>query len=252
MEDVLLEFPFQYDTLTGKVEHTDLTDVDRAVAGFFQGVIGSLTVTDDERAENQEFARFSRRDRKAKLYAGDFDDPQTFLRKLASHVGGDIKSQRNELLPTCYVSRIPSLAFADGSDYVDIPQCAELTNEQGESYAVLNKSFVKLNYVVTGVAWSKPTLMRLMLGLMMWIRHTKQGRQHTFKAKTTLAGAPVEVAVSILSKKDALGQAVEIPHDESRVVAMSLDFEVVAEVYEAEELVRQQGRGELVQGAYIE
>jgi hypothetical protein len=33
---------------------------------------------------------------------------------------------------------------------------------------------------------------------------------------------------------------------------MSLDFEVVAEVYEAEELVRQQGRGELVQGAYIE
>lgn len=38
---------------TGLTEHTDLEDVDRAVAGFFKAVVSSLVVTDTERRETK-------------------------------------------------------------------------------------------------------------------------------------------------------------------------------------------------------
>ena len=252
MEDeVIAEFDFSYDSFTGATEHVNLTDIDRAVAGFFQHVVNTLTVTDIERDENQEFARFCDRPKNRKLYAGKFKDPEHFVRTLASKLGKDIHSDRKELLPACYISRDNSLTFADGNDYKDATDVARLSNSSGP-YAQLNHSFLKLSYTVTGVAWTEPTLTRLMLGLMMWLRHTKAGRPHTFNAKTMIANAPIECLVSVGSKKDAIGEGVEIPVDTSRIVAMSVMFEITAEVYEAEEIMRVKAKSQLMGGGQIE
>ena len=54
---MLLDFTEETIVPTGVVEHTDLTDIDRAVARFFMGVVDSLVVTDAERPENDNERR---------------------------------------------------------------------------------------------------------------------------------------------------------------------------------------------------
>ncbi len=249
--DFFLEFPCYRDEHTGMVEITDLTDIDRAVSSFIQGLFGVMTVTDVDRPENKEFARYADRGDKYKLFYGQFDDPNDFLSKVAAKIGIDIDKKRNAILPTAYISRDPSISFADGSDYVDATNIDQLANDNGV-YATVNQSFVKLNYTVTGVAWSRPTLERMMLGLMLWLRHAKKGRKHTFTAKTMLAGAQVESTISVLSRKEVVGDVVEIPREQNRIVAMSVSLEVVAEIYEAEEVVRNIGAVQVVGAVPLE
>ena len=59
-DESIIELPFSSKRFTGEVEHTELTDIDRAVGSFFQSVVHSLIVTDKARKENQEFARNDR------------------------------------------------------------------------------------------------------------------------------------------------------------------------------------------------
>ncbi|CAH0543013.1 hypothetical protein [Vibrio marisflavi] len=252
MSDILSDFSILCDEVfSGKTEHTDLTDIDRAVAGFFQHVIDTLTVTDTKRKENQEFARFVDRDKSTKLYTGRFTDPNHFLQKLVGKLGDKVKNERNHVLPTSYITRDQSLVFSDGSDYTDMTQSATLNTESGEAYAYLNKSFLKLNYELTVIAWSEPALIRIMLGIMMWLRHTKNGRQHVFKAKTMIAGAPVESAITITSPRDVTSSVVDLSLDETRLVGMSASFEVAVEVFEAEEVTQSIGTLALDEGGLI-
>lgn len=238
----LIEFPFHYTEFTGAVEHTELTDIDRAVGSFFQEVLDTLAVVDGARKENQEFARFCQKPKQAKLYGGEFLNPQEFLQKLTAKTGAQVKTERNELLPAAYITRDPVISFPMGDAYVDITGCGELCREStGEPFARINKSFVTLAYTVTAVAWNKSTLQRMALGVMMWTRHQKQGRKHVFQAKTKLAGTPMPINIELTAMKDAMAEPAEIDHESTRLYASTIRFEVIAELYEAEELVRKQG-----------
>jgi hypothetical protein len=241
------------DIYTGMTEHTDLEDVDRAVAGFFKAVVSSLVVTDTARPENKEFARFVDRPSNRKIYMGSTPDTQTFVRKLVKKLGqGENAIPRNELLPAVLISRDPGFTFADGTDYTDLTHYAAMTNDSSEIYAHVNKSFVKMTYTIKAVAWNRPTLNRLALGLMMWIRHTKQGLKHTFQAKTMLAGAPLTVNVSIEGRREAALMPEEFDFEENRVLTLPFSVEVVAEVFEAEQVVRTPILVDLMEGDLIE
>lgn len=238
---------------TGLTEHTDLEDVDRAVAGFFKAVVSSLVVTDTERRENKEFARFAERPSNRKIYMGSAPDTQQFVRKLVAKLGsGENAIPRNELLPAVLITREPGFTFADGMDYGDLTGHGELKNQAEEAYANVNKSFVKLNYTIKAVAWNRPTLNRLALGMMMWIRHTKQGLKHTFQAKTMLAGVPLNVAISVEGRREAALEPEEFDFESNRVMALPFSVEVVAEVYEAEELIQKPIVVDLMEGDFIE
>ncbi len=253
MTELINSFELQSKLFTGKVEHTDLTDIDRAIAGFFQNVVHSLTVTDSDRVENQEFARFADRPAKVKVFSGNVEGEEDFIRKLvAKYCGGDEARARNEILPACYITRDPSFAFADLGEYVDVQAVGSLSNEEGEIYATINKSFLRLTYTLTAVAWSKPTLTRLMLGIMMWLRHTKSGRQHVFEAKTMIAGSPIVSTLSVEGRREAMGESGDIVLTETRLVSNRVTFDVIAEVYEAEEVVCTPVRFDLLGGDQVE
>ncbi len=253
MSELIGNFELNSQVFTGKVEHTDLTDIDRAVAGFFQGLVHSLTVTDTARVENQEFARFADREAKVKVFSGRVDSEEDFIRKLvAKYCGGDNARARNEILPACYVTREPSFAFTELGDYVDVKDVARLSNADGKTYATVNKSYLRMTYTLTAVAWSKPTLARLMLGVMMWLRHTKQGRQHTFEAKTMLAGAPLTSSISIEGRREGIGENGDVSLDETRLVSNRVTFDVIAEVFEAEEVTNTVVSLDLLGGGQLE
>lgn len=242
----IIELPFLYADYCGAVEHTELTDIDRAVASFFQTVINSLVVVDTTRRENSEFARFVARDKQSKLYAGTFESPQDFLTKLTAKTGKQVSSERNELLPVAYISRDPALTFVSDAADIDATNMGELTNEEtGEVYATVNKSFVVMQYSINILAWSKETLSRIAFGLMMWTRHKKSGRPLVFQAESRIAGAPVQLNIKLSGADSVMGEPIEISLNESRLYGLTLRFDFTSEIYEAESLTMRQGRIEV-------
>lgn len=251
-DSILIQFPYQYREFTGAVEHTELTDIDRAVGSFFQGVLDTLHVVDRARKENEEFARFCDKPRQHKLFGGEFLSPQDFLQKLTSKTGKQIKAERNELLPSAYITRDPVISFPTGDAYIDITGYGELHTSDGKPYAAVNKSFVTLAYTLTAVAWNKSTLARMALGVMMWTRHQKKGRKHVFQAQTKLAGSPMSINIELTAMKDAMAEPAEIDHENTRLYASTIRFEVISEIYEAEALTEKTGRIEVGGGVAIE
>lgn len=234
--ELVLDFNQPYDIFTSQIEHTDFVDIDRAVSGFIKGLVNQLVVTDGDRSENKEFARFVERSDKYKVYRGHEAEPSLFVRKLVGKFcqgkAGDLK--RNEVLPAVLVTRDPSFAFVEGGEEIDLLGCGELADSEGNVYARINKSFVSLTYTVLAVAWNEATLYRLVVGIMMWLRHDKAGRQHVFKAKTRLAGVDLDMTVAIKNRKDIVVSPQAFEFEENRLVSMPITIEVKAEVFEAE------------------
>lgn len=250
-DEILFDFPIPVTSYSGEVEHTDLVDVDRAVSGFIKMVVNSLVVTDTERTENKEFARLVERDANSKVFFGESQDPSSFARQLVSKFVSKGKKERHAILPAVLVSRDPTIMFADSGEYIDLTGAAELSGSNG-TYAMLNKSFLTLTYNLLFVAWSRPTLDRLALGLLMWLRHTKSGRKHVFSAKTKLAGSPMQLKIAIKARKDASIAGQEFDFEGSRLVSAQVTIEVVAEMYEAEGVGVVTGRAEVMGAEHVE
>lgn len=149
------------------------------------------------------------------------------------------------------MSRDPTIMFSDLGEYDDVSGVGELFGDSG-AYATLNKSFLNLTYNVLLVAWNRPTLDRLAVGLLMWLRHTKQGRKHVFEAKTKIAGSPVQLKIAVKGRKDASIEGQEFDFEGSRSVSAQIAIEVTAEVYEAEAINLVEGRAVVTGGDHVE
>ncbi|HIF9321691.1 TPA: hypothetical protein ACX6QP_002188 [Photobacterium damselae] len=242
MFDELITLNFNdYDEIAGgAIEYTDLTDIDTAVANMFGRHIHRMVVVDGTRKENKEFDGFQKRDITQKFHIGQFDDPFSFLKKLLSKTPDDATANPNKnrstMLPCCYLYRDLSVGFCDGSDYVDIPDFAELKNEKGDVYAIVSKSFMKINYTISSMAWNKPTASRLGIGLAMYLRKNKRDRPHVLKAKSMIAGAPVVLNIEINEPQMVAGDPIDVTFNENRAFGNTFMFEVIAEVLEAREV----------------
>lgn len=227
----MIEFAIEKLNETGKIEYTDLTDIDRSVACFFGSMLDSMTIADLDRNENKEFDSFVKKPVYEKLYISQFDDTYSFLEKLAAKTNDDKK--RKNLLPCCYISRDPSISYCDGSDYVDMPDYATLVKPTGEPFANVSKSFTKLNYTITSLTWNSSTASRLAVGISMFLRKNKKGRPHTFTAKSMIAGTAVILNVEINQPALVVGSPIGASFSNTRLFGNSFMFEVIAEVLEA-------------------
>lgn len=218
---------------TGIVEYTDLSDIDTGLQNYFGRILGAMVVTDTSRKQNREFVDFQKRPLKEKLYVGQFDSPEEFIQKLAKSTQS--QAQTAKLLPACYISRGMDVTYCDGDDYPDLTYHGELHRPGGqEPYAIVSKSFVKLTYTLTTLTWNKETCSRIALGLSMWTRHMKSDRGRSFQIKSMIAGAPVRPTVELNQPRLAVGTSIPVSFSESRLYGVSFDFEVIAEVYEAQ------------------
>ncbi|MEC6832972.1 hypothetical protein VXS06_14490 [Photobacterium toruni] len=231
MNNKLFDFEIKSHEETGIIEYTDLTDIDRAMAKFWSGVLDMMTVTDTVRQENREFVSFMKKPVNEKIYAGQFDDPYSFMRHVVA-----TKPNFKTMLPCCYLSRDPSITYCDGTDYVDLIDFATITDKNGNDTAIVTKSFLKLNYTITSLCWDKSTAGRLGLGISMFLRRNKMKRPHVFKAKSMIAGTPVELHIEINQPALITGTPIDISFTENRIVGHSFTFEVIAEVLEAKSI----------------
>lgn len=241
-----LDFSIKSVEPTGQVEHTDLTDIDRAVGSFILGIVERFEITDRKRKENTEFVSFIERPRETKVYSGIFDSHTEFLQKLSSKVqkesksdaGGEKVMERNNMLPVIYVGRDMTFSYNSTDGYVDQTWFQTLTgeNEAGKTVEIgkLNKSYPRLTYNVNVLAWNKSTIARLATGITMWLRHTKKGRKHTFTARTEIAGIPVDLNVSVESARDITGFPVPIVMNEERLWGQTFAIEFTSEFLEVE------------------
>lgn len=228
----MISFEFDKSVPTGRVETTDLTDIDRAVGSYFRKALAELVVTDKARPENREFSDFERKDINHKLFAGQFDDPQEFVSKLVAK-SPDASKERSQLFPVCYISRDPAISFTDGSDYADITHYGDIRNADGTIKAVVNKSFAKFNYSINALAWDKATIGRMGLGIAMFARHQMAFRGRHIEAKTMIAGTPTTLNLELNIPRDAIGEPISASYQENRLNGVSFSFEVIAEVLEA-------------------
>lgn len=212
---------------TGFSEVTDLTDIDKAVAKVIGKALQTMVVTDTKRKTNSEFYRFTQKPMKEKLMIGQFDDVNTFVSTFAGS-----ETPRNSIFPIVYLYRDSSIVFADGTDYKDIMYQAEIMDNNGNKTANIHKSFVKLTYTVTALAWEKSTSDRLGLNLAMWLRHMKN-TERSFTAKTMIAGAAVELKGEINGQRDTMTSSVTMPYSETKLNGQSIMIEVTTETLEA-------------------
>ncbi|HBN6266141.1 TPA: hypothetical protein L3N15_004122 [Vibrio parahaemolyticus] len=245
---MILDFDFAFKKLepSGLVEHTDLTDIDRAVAAFLLRVICSFTITDRARKENKEFAQFIDRADNTKLCLGIFDSHEDFLKKWSAEcqkrskakVGDETKTQRDDMLPVFYVGRDLTFVYNETDGHNDETWCETLYDDPDAENPVtlgkVNKSYPRLTYNVTVLAWEKSTISRLATGVTMWLRHTKLGRKHTFSADTIIAGAPMQLGVSVEGARDITGMPVPVDFGESRIWGQSFAIEFTSEFVEVE------------------
>ncbi|UTM60425.1 hypothetical protein L4174_023870 (plasmid) [Photobacterium sp. CCB-ST2H9] len=224
---------------SGPVEHTDFTDINRAVATFAGGVLNALVITDTERKENQEFARFANKSIREKLFLGRFEDAQSFIQEVAAKRKsipgkGEKEPDIRSLLPACHIYRETEFSFTEGDDYQDLTGFGELSGDSGNVFASINKSFVKLTYTLVVLSWNRETADRIALGFSMWLRHTKKGRKHVFSAQTKIASASIRSTIEVNTPRNIspLSEVVDI--NKQRVFGYRISFDVIAEVYEAE------------------
>ena len=241
-------------TPSGPVEHTDLTDIDRAVASFLQGIIQTWQCTDRNRKENKEFIQFLDREPETKLYVGLFDSHVDFLQKLASRTQkksksldeeGAAKMLRNNMLPVLYVGRDLTFTYSETGDHRDETWSQDLVAEVDGVQTVIgkvNKSYPLLTYNINVLAWEKSTISRICTGLTMWLRHTKIGRKHVFKARTQICGAPYELNVEVRGARDVTGFPVEIDMKTDKLWGQTFSIEFVSEFVEVEAVEQQKGR----------
>lgn len=239
---------------SGPVEHTDLTDIDRAVASFISSIIQTWQLTDVTRAENKEFGRFLEREPNKQLYVGEFESHEDFLRKLSGHVQKSSKTTttddaqkmvRNEMLPAMYISRDGTFIFDDTGEHNDETWSQQMSGEKdGEEVIIgmVNKSYPHLTYSITVLTWEKSTISRISTALTMWLRHTKIGRKHVFKAKTKIAGAPYELNVYTQAARGITGTPEPVNFGEKRIWGQTFAIEFISEFVEVEAVDEQKIR----------
>ncbi|HHY0551849.1 TPA: hypothetical protein ACVU5P_004168 [Vibrio parahaemolyticus] len=231
---------------SGLVEYTDLTDIDRAVAAFLLRIICSFTLTDETRKENKEFMQFLKRDNNTKLYLGLFDSHEDFLKKLSSErqkksktkSEEELKTLINDMLPVFYVGRDLTFVYNETDGHTDEKWTDTLVDDPNKenpvTLAKVSKSYPRLTYNVSVLAWEKSTISRLATGLTMWLRHTKLKRPHTFEADTIIAGAPMKLKVSVEAAKDITGMPVPVDFNASRLWGQTFAIEFTSEFLEVE------------------
>ncbi|HIF9347090.1 TPA: hypothetical protein ACX6RX_003201 [Photobacterium damselae] len=251
--NIIDQFKFPAYESTGMVECTDFVDVDRAMLSFIGRIVNAMTVTDTKRAENREFAAFIEKPLNERLYSGYFETPQEFIRTLKSK-SNDKTTDIKTLLPSMYLSRDLNISFCDGSDYIDIANAYQIcSKEDDKPYANINKSFSKLNYTLTCLAWNKSTCDRIALSILMWLRNIKKrqtgkesnknpsntDRLTNFIATTKIAGVTIPQAIEINIIDTMTADSIGMFFDNSRLYGYSFSFEVIAEAFEAEFIIDQ-------------
>ena len=225
---------------TSKVEHTSLIDIDRAVAAWMLSLINQMHVHDDERPEYQELKQFYQKTALSKLFIGEFDSADDFLKKLSARHQKNCDDDviRNDLLPVMYTSRDLTISYAERDGQTDLYNVGQQKISDTHDISI-SKSYPILSYKLHVLAWQQHTACHLAMSILMYLRHTRANSHHKFKAKTQLAGKITELNVALTGSPGYISEAQPLMVNEKRLYGQTITLEFETEQLEATWLERQ-------------
>ena len=164
---------------------------------------------------------------------GEFDSPKGFLTELAKD--GSAKLQ----LPVVYVTREPSIAYADPSmtGHTEVAEADIIEDDQDRAIARIMTSVATFSYTVNLVGWHDSDIAPLAILFTMWLRDRKSPKH--FSIKSRLMGCKIETIGKFSDGLVATAANASVPFNEDRLRMLSVTVTVEADLLMAESLTTQ-------------
>lgn len=170
---------------------------------------------------------------------GEFDTPKGFLTELAKESAKEGAQKLQLQLPVVYVTRDPSIAYADPSmtGHTEIAEADIIEDNEGSAAARIMTSVATLSYTVNMVGWHDSDIAPLAILFTMWLRDRKSPKH--FSIKNRLFGCKVETIGKFSDGLMATAANASVPFNEDRIRMLSVTVTVEADLLMAEALTTQ-------------
>jgi len=229
------------EVFTGKEEVTDVHDIDIAVTKLIGLVINSLEVSAPKGSRNRRIAEFLARPNLTDQIAfAEFETPKRFIRALERRIR---KAPANTSLhqreihggiaaPFIFVSRDPSIAFAELGYANDRRNAGKKTDDDGNLLASLDMSTLTLTYTVHFVGWDNYDVSKLATHFGMWLR--QKDARHVFSYNSVLLDQKMpELSGEIIERHSVTFDNSSAGFEEEKLRALSCILQVNADILRA-------------------
>ncbi len=171
------------------------------------------------------------------IMLGEFDTPKEFLIALAKQLSAQppegVRPPQVEL-PAVYVTRDPSIAFADPSmsAMTDIPEVGVINNDQDEAIARLMLSPGSFTYSINIVGGHDDDISPLALLLQMWLRDKRSN--HQFEVRTKILNTEIATGAVFSDGPMVAATNSSVPFNQDRLRMLSLSVTVDVDLLMAE------------------
>jgi hypothetical protein len=164
---------------------------------------------------------------------GEFETPKQFLQELAKD--GTTKLQ----LPILYVTREPSIAYADPSmtGHTELAEADIIEDSEGKAVARIMTSVATFSYTVNIVGWLDADIAPLAVLFTMWLRDRKASKG--LSVKNRILGCKIETTAKFSDGLVATAANTSVPFSEDRLRMLSVTVTVEADLLMAEMLTTQ-------------
>jgi hypothetical protein len=183
---------------------------------------------------NKAIAAWVAKPPESALKLGEFETPKEFLIELAKGMAeGNLN--RNQL-PVVYVTREPSIAYADPSmtGHTEISEADIIEDAEGNAVARIMGSVANFSYTVNFVGWHDNDIAPLAMLFTMWLRDRKSSK--SFPIKTMLMGCKIENAGKFSDGLMAAATNASLPYNQDRLRMLSVTVTVETDLLMAEVL----------------
>lgn len=214
----------------GKRELVSLSDVDNAFASSLMRAFDDVVFTTASR-ENRAMSEYLRREVKDQVSVGYYNDVSACLAAQRAsgagqrHTPHDISVNRYAL-PLLNIGRDLSYSFYTGPQMRDVPDAAELVDDNEGLIALVSELPVQLNYKIWVVAADRETAALMSSIIGSWLRQWQTGGHTAFEAWSTLGGRPVVVDAHLDDPKTIDWMDVSTMPESDRVFALELGLSV--------------------------
>lgn len=205
------------------------TDIDVAVVNRIYTVLARIMP-----APGSAIAAWKAKTPKDAIALGQWDTPKNFLTDLAKASSSNpTKAQ----LPIVYVTRDPSIAFADPSmsASTDLPEVEVIEDNDGNAAARIMSSLASFTYVVNMVGFHDADVAPLAALFLMYLRDKRADK--SLIVKTELMGCPVATAGRFSDGPMTTAANESAPFMQDRLRMLSVSVTVDVDFLMAEEIV---------------
>lgn len=206
-----------------------LDDIDTAVVNRMYKVLSRIMP-----APGSALAAWKAKAPKDAIALGQWDRPKRFLIDLAKARGSDPNKAQ---LPFVYVTRDPSIAFADPSmsASTDLPEVAVIEDDDGKAAARIMSSLASFTYVVNMVGFHDADIAPLAALFLMYLRDKRADK--SLIVKTKLMGCPIATAGRFSDGPMTTAANESAPFTEDRLRMLSVSVTVDVDFLMAEEII---------------